>query len=203
MTSSTSGSLPVQERAWDTRRRILAAAVRCLAEEGFAATTTSRILELAEVSRGSLLHQFPTREALLVAAVQDLASRREGGLHVEELETDDGDVDRAIEVMWASFQGPLFRAAMQLWAAAPHSPELAAALAPRERELGHRIREAIVRTFGPTLAAHPGFGDVVLVINTSMRGVAATYLFEARDPAAESMLPIWKSTARRLLASDQ
>ncbi|WP_410622811.1 helix-turn-helix domain-containing protein [Amycolatopsis sp. cmx-8-4] len=58
MATSQPAPLPVQKRAWDTRERILAAAVACLAEDGYAATTTSRIQERAGVSRGSLLRRF-------------------------------------------------------------------------------------------------------------------------------------------------
>ncbi|WP_369214020.1 TetR/AcrR family transcriptional regulator [Streptomyces flavofungini] len=64
MAASHSAPLPVQERSRNTRGRIPAAAVTCLAEDGYTATTTPRIQERAGVSRGSMLHQFPSRDAL-------------------------------------------------------------------------------------------------------------------------------------------
>lgn len=199
MTESARPALPVQERSRETRRRILEAAVTCLAEEGYSAATTSRIQQMAGVSRGSLLHQFPSREDLLVAAVQDLARRREGGIAEPEPGAPAGDIDSAVGLMWESFQGPLFRAAMQLWVASPHSTELTAALKPRERELGRRIREVIAEVFGPEHAAHPDFESLVTVINTSMRGVAMTYLFDPRPANDEPLLAVWRSIAHRIL----
>ena len=198
MAVSSSLQLPVQQRAWETRERILTAAVTCLADEGYAATTTSRIQELAGVSRGSLLHQFPSRDDLLIAAVQHLGEQRtaelEGGNDVEAR-----SVDAAVDALWATFRGPLFRAALQLWTAAQHNPQLAAALAPREHELGHRIRVSMARLFGTERAAHPRFGDLVSLLISSMRGIALTYTFENRDAATDPNLALWRALAHQVL----
>jgi AcrR family transcriptional regulator len=187
----------VQKRAWDTRERILEAAVNCLAEEGYAATTTSRIQAMAGVSRGSLLHQFPARDDLLIAAVQHLADQRTSTFVSR---TASGDaIDDAIEAVWATFHGSLFRAAFQLWVAAEHKPELAAALRPREHELGGRIRLAVAELFGPKYAVHPGFSELVQLLLTSMRGVALTYTFQPRDHDHDPNLALWKRLAHRTL----
>jgi AcrR family transcriptional regulator len=195
---TSSPALPVQQRAWDTRERILSAAVACLAEEGYAATTTSRIQERAGVSRGSLLHQFPSRDDLLVAAVQHLAEQRDGGLRFPEEDDPHGDIDHAVDMMWVSFQGPLFRAASQLWAAAQHNPGLAAELGPREHDLGRRNRATIRWLFGER-ADHPRFGDLISLLHTSMRGVATTYAFEPHDWRTDPHLPLWRRMAHDLL----
>ena len=57
-----------------TRERIVAAAVQSLVEDGYAATTTLRVQHRAGVSRGALLHHFPRREDLYVAAVHQLVA---------------------------------------------------------------------------------------------------------------------------------
>ncbi|MGW4872551.1 TetR/AcrR family transcriptional regulator [Streptomyces chartreusis] len=196
MAKSNSAPLPVQKRAWDTRERILAAAVACLAEDGYAATTTSRIQERAGVSRGSMLHQFPSRDDLLVAAVQHLAWQRVNEIDVPKAA---GTVDDAIEQIWLTFHGPLFRAALQLWAAAQHNPQLADALRPQEHELGQHVRQLITGLFGPELVAHPGFSDLAPVLVASMRGVALTYTFEPRDHTSDPNLAVWKRLAHRIL----
>ena len=197
MAVSSSVQLPVQKRAWDTRERILAAAVDCLAEEGYAATTTSRIQVRAGVSRGSLLHQFPARDDLLIAAVQHLAEQRTSTFAPRRAT---GDViDDAVDAIWATFHGALFRAAFQLWVAAEHKPELADALRPREHELGGRIRLAVAELFGSQNAAHPGFGDLVQILLSSMRGVALTYTFQPRDHDHDPNLALWKRLAHRTL----
>lgn len=201
MATSASVQLPVQKRAWDTRERILAAAVDCLAEEGYVATTTSRIQERAGVSRGSLLHQFPARDDLLIAAVHHLAQQRTAEIPADAAHG--VTIDVAIETVWATFHGPLFRASFQLWVAAEHNPELAAALRPGEHELGRRIRAAIAELFGPEHAAHPGFGDMVQLLLSSMRGVALTYTFQPRDHDHDPNLALWKGLAHRTLEASR
>lgn len=197
MAASTSVQLPVQKRAWDTRERILAAAVDCLAEEGYAATTTSRIQERAGVSRGSLLHQFPARDDLLIAAVQHLADQRTTHFPAPEPGLD--PIDHAVDSIWETFHGTLFRAAFQLWVAAEHSADLAAALRPREHDLGTRIRSAIAELFGPEHAAHADFADLTQVLLSSMRGVALTYTFQPRQHATDPNLALWKRLAHSTL----
>lgn len=194
---SSSLQLPVQKRAWDTRERILVAAVSCLAEEGYAATTTSRIQIRAEVSRGSLLHQFPSRDDLLIAAVHHLAQQRTAEL--DERSEVARSIDEAVDTLWATFQGPLFQAALQLWTAAQHNAELAAALVPQEHELGRRIRASVARLFGTEYVARTGFSELVSLLISSMRGIALTYTFEARDATAEPYLPLWRGLAHQVL----
>ncbi len=97
-----------EERTATSRARILDAAVECLVECGYGDATTLRIQARAGVSRGRLLHHFPSREALLVAASQHLATER---LHrtdqrILAIPADlpaEQRLDRAIELMWETF----------------------------------------------------------------------------------------------------
>lgn len=57
-------------RGEETRRQLIQAAIECLCERGYAATSIEAVMERAGVSRGSVLHQFPTRIALIAAAVE-------------------------------------------------------------------------------------------------------------------------------------
>lgn len=72
------------ERAEKSRRRALDAAISCLNEEGYAATTTIRVSERAKISRGGLLHHFSSRldliEAVAREAVNRLYKKRKQGL---------------------------------------------------------------------------------------------------------------------------
>ena len=58
------------------RARLLEATVDCLVERGFAGTSTTLVSERAGVSRGAQLHHFPTKNALVVAAVEHLTEVR-------------------------------------------------------------------------------------------------------------------------------
>ncbi|MEQ3552644.1 helix-turn-helix domain-containing protein [Pseudonocardia nematodicida] len=194
-----------EQRSVDGRALILEAAVKCLIEEGFGATTTLRIQAAAGVSRGRLLHYFPSREALLVAAAEHLAGERVR-LSIESVEhalldaPHDGDrVTRVVEHMWSTFHEPHFWAAQEMWTAARTNDGLAEALLPGERRLGGVIRSGVDRMFGPELAGHPRYTHVRELLLTGMRGVALTYAFDRRDPRRDPHLAQWVDLARLLL----
>jgi AcrR family transcriptional regulator len=194
-----------EERTATSRARILDAAVACLVESGYAGATTLRIQARAGVSRGRLLHHFPSRDQLLVAASHHLATERlrRTSERVENLDqVPAGErLDRAVELLWESFSEPHFWAAVELWTAARTNEELRTALLPEEREVGAAVRALIPRFFGAELASHPRFPEVRDLLFTSMRGVGLTYAMDHRDPRTDPNLALWKSVARTLLAS--
>jgi AcrR family transcriptional regulator len=194
-----------QERTADSRALILDAAVACLVEHGYAGASTLVIQAKAGVSRGRLLHHFPSRDGLLVAAAQHLASTRlkqteERAARALADEPDTPErVDRCIELLWSTFQEPHFWAAMELWTAARSNSVLRAALRPEERRLRTAIRSVSDRIWGSEVCAHPQYPQLRELLFTSMRGVALAYAFEDRPPATDPHLGIWKDIAHRLL----
>ena len=58
-----------------TRQIVMSSAIRLVATTGYAATTVQTILEDAGVSRGSLLHHYPTRDQLMVAIAEEAMAR--------------------------------------------------------------------------------------------------------------------------------
>jgi AcrR family transcriptional regulator len=193
-----------EERTATSRARILDAAVACLVESGYADATTLRIQARAGVSRGRLLHHFPSRDELLVAASRHLATERlrATAARISGLSralTGGERLDRAVELMWETFSEPHFWAAVELWTAARTNPGLRRALLPEEREVGAAIRAGADAFFGPRLVKHPRYAQVRDVILTSMRGVGLTYAFDPRDPRTDPHLALWKGLARTLL----
>lgn len=67
---ATTETPKMQKRAIATRQRFLEATRQSLAEKGYAATTTQEICRRLNVSRGTLLHHFSTREELIIEAVE-------------------------------------------------------------------------------------------------------------------------------------
>jgi AcrR family transcriptional regulator len=193
------------ERSADSRALILDAAVNCLAEMGYSDTTTLAIQARAGVSRGRLLHHFPSRDALLVAAAQHLAMNRllDGERWGSEFPTGAvSDRERVVQATtrcWLTFDQPYFWAAVELWVACRTRPELRETLRPEEHRLGAAIRQTVAAMYGPKLSAHPNFAAVRDLLFTSMRGVALTYTFEPREHVADRHLPIWIDAALRLL----
>src|SRR5262245_66517292 len=64
------------ERSAGTQARLLDATIDCLVELGWSGTSTTEVVRRAGVSRGAQVHHYPTKEDLVVAAVEHLCSRR-------------------------------------------------------------------------------------------------------------------------------
>jgi AcrR family transcriptional regulator len=192
------------ERTATSRARILDAAVACLVESGYRGATTLRIQARAGVSRGRLLHHFPSRDELLVAASRHLAIGRMRRTDDRLRDIPDGlspdeRLDRVIELIWETFSEPHFWAAVELWTAARTNDGLREALLPGEQELGAVIRDGMAKYYGPELAAHPHYPTVRDLVLTSMRGVGMSYALHDRDPRTDPHLRVWKTAARTLL----
>jgi AcrR family transcriptional regulator len=169
-----------EERRAETKRRVLDAAVDVLVEDGYFNLTTGRVADRAGVSRGAQLHQYPTRQELVVAAVEYLANQRASGLREEVTRLPD-DADRtaaALAMFWSQFSGRLFQAGIELIIAARTDAVLRAAIAPLERELRRLSRELAAELFGPRAVAHKDFADVVTLVLNAMYGIAIHRLLQ-------------------------
>lgn len=191
----------VQSRTVDVQRRILDAAVEVLLEHGYAGASTLQIQERAGVSRGRLLHHFPSRDALLVAATQHLARARVGVMPSGHSWTEDlGErIDQVVDAMATTFTQGYFWAATELWVAARTHPEIRDALLPGEREIARAVRVAMDDFFGPELVAREGYDDVREVLFTSLRGMALTTSFDPREEPTRRHVERLKRLARSVL----
>lgn len=194
-------SRAVQTRTIDVQRRILDAAVEVMLEHGYSGASTVRIQERAGVSRGRLLHHFPSRDALLIAASQHLARARVGELPSEHSwPTDPGErIDAVVDTMAATFTQGYFWAATELWIAARTHEELRDALLPGEREIARAVRVAMDSFFGAELCARPGYEGLREVLFTSLRGMALTTSFDPRDEPTRRHVERLKQLARTVL----
>lgn len=186
-----------QERGRIAKDAILAAAMDCLLEDGYAATTTLRVQQRAGVSRGKLLHHFPSKRVLIASAVKRLMDDRMDAAQQSDFpdapaaEDVAARVEWAVVRMWETFFADNFWAAMETWIAARTDPELAGDIVDHERRVLRRVRTTLARSFGEVVAGAPGFPRTLDLVFTSMRGMALTYTFSGRDHRTEPMLETW------------
>ncbi|MCG8672508.1 MAG: TetR/AcrR family transcriptional regulator [Pseudomonadales bacterium] len=117
-----------KERADAMRQRILDATLYCLAHDGYAGTTISRVIEVAEVSRGAPVHHFPNKNAMIAAAAEQLARQLyiQLGKAISKLEASDDRLHELIYVCWKDiFKQPEYVAMNELLQASRRDPELA------------------------------------------------------------------------------
>jgi AcrR family transcriptional regulator len=172
-----------QQRRDETRRALLDAAVESLIEVGFARTTTLEVQRRANASRGALLHHFPSKTELLVAAVDHLAEMRARELKVlaAGLPTGQSRIDAVLELLWQCFSGTFFQVAMELRTAARTDDELRPVLVAAERVLRDRIIAQARVLFGGELANHPGLERALDFTLQFMIGAAMTSVLHKDD----------------------
>ena len=114
MDQSTKSRRTQAERSASTQAKVMEAARRLIAERGLAHTSTQDIACLAEVSRGAMLHQFPTRSALIQATYADML-QREAELVRKFARTLEPGQDRIRELtdyIWDRYQSGIFQVTM-------------------------------------------------------------------------------------------
>jgi AcrR family transcriptional regulator len=190
-------SAPVrqQDRSRLTQRRLLDATVECLVDVGWAGTTTTLVATRAGVSRGAQLHHYPTKTALVLAAVGHLTDRRAEELAAEAARLPSlpmaERVDRVVDLLCAVFTGPLFVAALELWVAARTDPALREALVPLESRFGRDVHRLAVRMLGVD-EARPGVRQSVQAMLDLLRGLGVTSLLSDDTHRRDALLAEWK-----------
>ena len=188
-----------QQRRDETRRALLDAAVESLIEVGFARTTTLEVQRRAEVSRGALLHHFPSKAELLVAAVDHLAEMRARELKqlaamLPEERAGRARTDAVLGLIWQCFSGPFFQVTMELRTAARTDAELRPVLITAERALRDRIVAQARTLFGKDVAEHPGLERALDMTLQLMIGAAMSAVLHKEDGGRiDELIDDWKT----------
>ena len=122
------------QKSASTRNLIVDAAIKCFVDLGYARTTTTAIAERAGLSRGAMLHHFPSKIDIVRAAVDHLHAKRLKALR-KSMMRPSGETDRVrqgVDAYWAHVKHPMFVAFFELSVAARTDAELASILRPAQ-----------------------------------------------------------------------
>lgn len=137
------------ERSAATRKVLLDAAVSCLFEHGYGATTTLMVAESAGVSRGAMLHQFPSK-ADLMAFVVEADFDEEEQLYREILSGIDEPRQRLLAypaAAWKILSRPTGVAVLEILQGSRSDAALREKLAPVQARVEERARELLAQEF--------------------------------------------------------
>jgi AcrR family transcriptional regulator len=182
------------EKSLAMRERLLAATVECLVELGYSRTTTIEVIERAQVSRGAMLHHYPSRAELLTAVLTHLADAQIAELRASVADFEPGPdmVADAIDVLWANFSSPSSYALLELIVAARTDRELHAHLQPLIAKYEAIVAETARELFS-AFAPSPEFFEIGRrAIYYLMHGLAVTQIVRADDAEANLMLDALK-----------
>jgi AcrR family transcriptional regulator len=191
---------PRQDRSRATRGRLLAAAVACLSELGWAGTTVAVVAGRAGVSRGAAQHHFPTREDLFTAAIEHVAQVRVAEIRREAAQLARGaNHTEAVVVMLSRlYTGPLWSAALQVWVAASADPALRERVVPLEAKVGRAAHEVAVALLRAD-ESMPGVREMVQATLDLLRGLGLANVLTDDDRRRRRIIRRWAATLQAAL----
>lgn len=194
-TVSTTTRVPQEERTRAMRLRLLEATVECLVERGFSGTSTTLVSERAGVSRGAQLHHFPTKNDLVVAAVEHLTVLRGSDLAraAKRLPAGDRRVQAVLRMLGDHFTSPVFSAALELWVAARTDETLRQAVAPLEQRVGRETHRLTVELLGADESA-PGVRELIQATLDLVRGLGLANTIGNDKSRRNAILDQWALT---------
>jgi AcrR family transcriptional regulator len=201
--NGTTGREPQQDRGWATRSRLLEAAVSSLAELGWSGATVSVIAARAGVSRGATQHYFPTREDLFTAALEHMAEVRLAEILRQASRLPSGGDQRTRDVVGLLvrlYTGPLFRAALQVWAAAAASEQLRDLVLPLEARLGREAHKAAIELLGAD-ESRPGVHEAVQATLDLARGLGLADILADDSRRRDRIIAQWATMLDGAIAS--
>lgn len=183
-----------------TRARILSSAVTCVMDLGVARTTTLEVQRRAAVSRGALLHHFPTHADLLCAVVDAIVVRNEDAVrkHLRRKAKRGDPVEDAIHTLVDSMREPSFLAELELWVVARTDTELREALVAAERKALRDRMRVLDEIFAP-LSAFPAYELVVSTSTEFVRGLAVSGILRSNPQSVKALTQQWIWAVRQLL----
>jgi AcrR family transcriptional regulator len=176
-----------------TRDRILDAAINCFVELGYTNVTTARVASSAGVSRGAMLHHFPSKTELIQAAVEYLHNKllqdyteRVSGISP----TLKGKKRRraGVDAYWDHLTGDLSVVYHELCVASRTDPELKAILENSQQLFEKHVRDSNTTLFAEWNDRGDRFLLAMDVTKFMMEGMAAGQLMTNRDERVKRLL---------------
>ncbi len=194
------------ERSAATRAKLLDATAASLAELGYSRTSTSDICRRAGVSRGAMLHHFPSKAVLVAAACEHVFQHRVDEFRAAMAKVPEGDnrLEAAIDVLWDLFRSDTFAAWYELIVAGRTDPDLHPHVALVAGRLAETVRETWNELFvlppdtPPLIVAQ--FATAPILMFAVLDGLALARMTGAPTVAAdaERVLALVKAAAEPL-----
>ena len=182
-----------------TRARILDQAMRLIAEIGYHAASNPAIADAAGLTRGAMLYHFPTREALVEAAVAHIQAERSTLFRAaaDSIPAGADVTEHAIDSYWDLLQSVPFQAFAEMEAAGRTDPAIQALLAPAQAEFdraqaGDHFLKILHAGAGPRFQASRDLARFML------EGLARTTLTYDGEGRRERLLMLIKRATHML-----
>jgi AcrR family transcriptional regulator len=191
------------ERSETTRRQLLEAAVTLIRNNGFGGLRTIEVADLAGVSRGALLHHFPSKHALVVAvltyvneitftkSIRRAHSARSSGDPIEGIIQDAQDF----------FFGDYFFIELAIAMSDDSTQRLRRETQQSARQTRFSIEAAWLDTLVSSGIPQQLAGDVLALTLSVVRGFSVRLLIEKDPERFARLLAVWRNIIRQHIAA--
>ena len=199
--AATSSKRPQRnEKGWQaekssmTRSAILEATIQCLLELGYASTTTALIANYAGVSRGAMMHHFPSRISVMRAVIDYLHVLRlqeyrdlMSDIDDPQSKLTDKAIRESVEAAWRYVNLPSFMAYQEMLAASRTDAELRQIIEPVEKDFEKQFLNTVKAVFPhwQNLARLEGAHDMVQFL---MKGMALSHMSVRKNARAKRVM---------------
>lgn len=156
----------------ETRRRVLDAAIACIIERGYYQASSNEIARRAGVTWGTIQHQFGTREAMLLAVLNDRWHRLQERIASTEIEggTLEERLRSVLDVLAHHYEQPEHLAQLQILLDLTANPDTTADVRRAVAAHGERLTQVWRPLIAQALGAVAEHDDLITYAFTTLRG---------------------------------
>lgn len=193
-----------EERSQDMQTRILGAAVAIISRQGLQKTSTHDIAREARVSRGALLHHYPTRAALLGAAFSHLLEDETARIEdfSDTLSRDGSSIATLIGFIRERYSGPLFLVTLDYLSLARVDQETREAILPGSQQYVQKLDELWDKCLADISAPHDLKRMLMNQTMLMIRGISFQGVWRDDDPFFDALMSGWITQVQRRLGLD-
>jgi len=180
------------------RMKLIEAAINSLNTRGYHQTSTVVVTKDAGLSRGTLLHYFPSKADLMLAVGAEISQRRRQGTDNAMAEEEDFRVkfERLIPTLWDSFKGPMGVARIELMMGGRSDADVREKLLDLNADVDQRLKDNMWRIIEPLGVKDRAASDVLTQFYTSaLRGFAVDARVSRKPADIEAAVKLLEAKA--------
>lgn len=189
------------ERREETRSRILDAAVGELMRKGYAGFRVDKVALAAKVSRGAQTHHFPTKQSLVLAALEKLyqASTETSMKLIDGLQPRDDVLDALMQDSAKFYLGPNFSIAVSMLTMGDHEPELRKKVRPISRKFRLPIEKAWLEALMRSGLSEDAARTILNITHSIYRGMVMRKFLRSDPEYTQFTVGQWAKIARAFM----
>lgn len=190
------------ERSAESRHRLVEAAAKVLQKRGYAGFRMAEVSRVARISRGGLLHHFPSKDKLLVATAAHLlrASLIRGMARARDPRALADPVEAIIQDSIDFFLGPDFGVILDLVLSSGKKRELRDDVLEHARQSRPAVEAAWLEVLADSGIPRADAEKILWLTVSIVRGLAVRALWQRDERLFRTLLDEWKAIVAGHLA---